>query len=158
MKKKYLLALFFLVISAASGFIFVKTWRGSVFTCTADVEFSVLRDGQKIRLDSDYDFVIGSDNKASINVSGTFFINDHKYDLNRTYFLDYAKKTGDTYYTFTMTHAEVHKLDNTPGDIFETYFIAQRASIPFFIKISQLNNDLYLVESLKRTYFTCLRQ
>ncbi|EKS6735945.1 hypothetical protein OR233_004433 [Enterobacter asburiae] len=156
--KRFAFVVPFLVISAVSAFIFLKDWQKSLFTCTADVEFTVRTNNSTIKLDGDYDFVIHKENNASINVSGTFYIDNEKHEVNRIYLLDYSKNKGDEFYTMKTVDKKVHRTDSTPTALYEKYFIAQGIGVPFYIKIRHLNNNLYLIEGLKRSYFTCIRQ
>ncbi|AZV03704.1 hypothetical protein ELK40_00585 (plasmid) [Enterobacter sp. N18-03635] len=127
------------------------------FTCVADVNFIVNKNNESIKLDSDYDFVLKPNNKATMHINGTLIFNDKRYELNRTYFIEYTRKHNSLYYEMLIVNKDKHKLDNTPDELFEAYFMAQNISIPFYLKVSKIRNNLYLTEGLKRTYFTCLR-
>ncbi|UAN38685.1 MULTISPECIES: FidL-like protein [Enterobacter] len=130
---------------------------GRTFTCVADVNFIVNKNNEIIKLDSDYDFVLEPNRKASIHINGTLTFNDRNYDLNRAYFMEYSRKNNSFYYEMHIVNKSKHKLDNTPDELFEAYFMAQNLSAPFYLKVSKIRNNLYLTEGLKRTYFTCLR-
>ncbi|EQC1082473.1 hypothetical protein ACY2HL_004406 [Enterobacter roggenkampii] len=152
----YAVAFFFFV--AFSGFVLFKYLHDSLFACTADVEFIVNTNDSSFKLDGDYDFVINKENKASINVSGTFYVGNEKHEINRTYLIDYSKNKGDEYYTMRIAHKEIHSTDNTPTEIYEKLFIPYSLNFPFYLKVLHLKNNLYLIQGLKRSYFTCIRQ
>lgn len=156
--KRITYAVTFIFFLAVSGYILFKYLHDSLFACTADVEFIVNTNVSTFKLDGDYDFVINKENKASINVSGTFYVENEKYEINRTYFIDYLKNKGDEYYTMKVTHKEIHSSDNTPTEIYEKLFIPYSLNAPFYLKVLHLNNDLYLIQGLKRSFFTCIRQ
>ncbi|BEU80983.1 hypothetical protein EAG21025_42960 (plasmid) [Enterobacter asburiae] len=140
------------------GYLFYESWRADMFTCIADVDFTVNTKNTSARLDSDYDFIIGRSSDASIHVNGLFYVGENKYEINRTYFFNYLKSKGDVLYTMNFVRREVHSPDNAPSEIYENLFLPQSKNAPYFIKIQHLRNDLYLIEGLKRTYFTCQRQ
>lgn len=131
--------------------------NSDAFTCTADVNFTVLKNNEQLKFDGDYDFILMTDNKATIHINGTFIYNDIKHEVNRTYFLNHKKDKNGVFFTVQITNKQINKFDNTPSDIFETYFIAQNEKTPSYLKISNINSNLYAVEGLRRTFFTCIR-
>ena len=148
----------FFIVTAISAYVFLRDWHKDLFACTADVEFIVKTNNSIFKLDGDYDFLINKENKASINISGTFYIENKKHEINRIYFIDYLKRKSDEYYIMKIVDKEIHSTDTTPTETFEKLFLSQGFNVPFYLKIKHLNKDLYLVEDLKRSYFTCIRQ
>ncbi|MEY7874976.1 hypothetical protein [Enterobacter roggenkampii] len=151
-------AVTFLIVMAISAYFLLRDWHNNLFACTADVEFIVKTNKSTFKLDGDYDFLINKENKASINISGTFYIENEKHEINRIYFINYLKNRNDEYYVMRMVHKEVHSTDTTPTEVFEKLFFSQGFNLPFYLKVKHINKKLYLVEDLKRSYFTCVRQ
>lgn len=141
------------VVFLCTYYLFV----GRTFTCVADVNFIVNKNNEAIKLDSDYDFVLKPNGKASLHINGTLTFDDKSHEINRTYFIEYTRKNNSFYYEMQIVDKSKHKLDNTPDELFEAYFMAQNLSVPFYLKVSKIRNNLYLTEGFKRTYFTCLR-
>lgn len=152
----FILFLFLSVFFLMGYFYWAK--KHNIFSCTADVDFNVIANADRLRVDGDYDIIFYSDDTASIQISGNLYVNDEKFDLNRIYNLKVKRTNTDSLYAMKIISSNIHKLDTVLPDIYETYFLTQNVNVEFLFRISNLTSNLYVIEGLKRSYFTCLKQ
>lgn len=140
-----------------TGYFFYKNQEinGYTFKCEADVKYNVNDSIDTFSIDALYVLTLSRDGKGLLHMSGVVNRMGKKLDLNRTYYFDYTKHEKIGIYKILINREKVSVYDVVDNQFFHETFLPEKPGSEFYIKATNIKDNLYIFEGFSYTHLLC---
>lgn len=157
--KKYIVISLILVTSAAITSYVVKKDKENIKICHSEIVWikdNGTQDG--LNLKSKVTIQLAEDSNGRMNMYG--YINSHEltYRLDRAVYFDYQQVDYKGNFSINFTSLSITSSDNTPPDIFSNFIQLEQDKIKYYVNITRMEDNVYILKDEAYSSFTCNMQ
>lgn len=154
--KKYIAASILLVAIVSIAFVFTNKKEDEMTICHSEIVW-IKENGTPdgIILKSKMSLQIADNHSGRMNFYGYIKEQDTVYCLDRAVYFEYNPVDNKGHFAIRFKSSSIMTSDNTPNNIFSTFFNVDREKINYYIQVKKMEDNIYILKDEAYTSFTC---
>ncbi|EMT6576187.1 MULTISPECIES: FidL-like protein [Providencia] len=154
--KKYLVASLVLIAAASTASFMIKKNSHSIQICHSEILWikdNNTQDG--LSLKSKVNIQLSANQQGRMNMYGYLKDNNQIYRLDRALYFDYQDVDHKGNYAVTFSSTSVTSSDNIPEKLFSNFIQLEKDKIKYYVNITKMDDNIYIIKDESYSAFTC---
>lgn len=144
------------MMSVAFFLIYMSQFKTDrFFTCKSGVNYTVKFSNNSYYLKAAYAIIIDDMKYSTLTINGKLQYGDTTTVLNRSYIMNMTNAKGN-YFKVVITSQDINDTDTTDDTVFLKFFMPQKVGVPFYMQISNIKENIFILRGLSAPYLACL--
>lgn len=157
--KKYIAVSLLLVVAVSAASYVIKNKNNDRKICHSEVVWikdNSTQDG--LNLKSKVTIQLNEDNHGRMNMYGNVVNHGITYRLDRAIYFNYQQIDNKGNYVVNFTSSSITTSDNIPDDVFSYFIELEKDKIKYYINITKMADDIFILKDESYSSFTCSLQ